>query len=84
MKVKRAQRLSREIINKIQEEKKYNQIVVEEDEENICRICYDSEETEDNKLIRPCKCKGTQNGYMKNVYIEWLNINVNNPQKRLL
>lgn len=83
LKVKRAQKLSREIITKIQEEKKYNSILTKEEENlNICRICYDNEETEDNKLIRPCKCKGTQRWIHEKCLLRWLNVNINNPEKR--
>lgn len=83
LKVKKAQKLSREIISKIQEEKKYNSILTKEEEDlNICRICFDHEETEDNKLIRPCKCKGTQKWIHEKCLLAWLNININNPEKR--
>lgn len=82
LKVKKAQRLSREIISKIQEEKKYNEVIAKEDDVNMCRICYDDEETEDNKLIRPCKCKGTQKWIHEKCLLEWLNMNLNNPEKR--
>ena len=86
MKVKRAQKLSREIISKIQEEKRYNYVLSKEEEEeedlNICRICYDNQETDDNKLIRPCKCKGTQRWIHEKCLLRWLNVNINNPEKR--
>ncbi len=29
-------------------------------EERICRICFDVEESSENKLLHPCLCKGTQ------------------------
>lgn len=33
---------------------------VEDDDDRKCRICFDEEEAEDNPLVSPCKCQGSQ------------------------
>jgi hypothetical protein len=46
--------------------------------ENICRICHDNENTEENRLFRPCLC----NGSIKYVHVDcldtWRSISQNN------
>ena len=86
-KIKKAQKLSREILKKIQKEKleklyfesSKNEII--DQEEKICRICFE-EETPTNKLIRPCKCKGTQRYIHYDCLMTWIQLNITNPEKR--
>lgn len=95
IKIKRAQRLTRELYEKINNQKRYDNVLIElkldnieinekqnDIEEKICRICFDHEETENNKLITPCRCKGTQKYIHHNCLMEWININRHNPEKR--
>lgn len=83
LKIKRAQKLSRELIERFQREKleslKYN--LSDEEDENICRICFEGE-TKENELIRPCKCKGTQKYIHKSCLMTWIHVNRHNPEKR--
>ena len=51
-------------------------------EEKICRICFESEETYTNKLIYPCKCKGHSKYIHEACLNEWRRYNANNPEKR--
>ena len=83
LKIKKAQKLSRELSEKYQREKleklMYN--LYDEDDENICRICFEGE-TKENNLIRPCKCKGTQRYIHKSCLMTWIHLNIDNPEKR--
>ena len=40
--------------------------------DNICRLCFDSEQTPDNPLISPCKCRGSIEYIHKNCTINWI------------
>ena len=86
LKIKKAQKISRELLKKIQidkleklhfESSKNEQV----EDEKICRICFE-EETDNNKLIRPCKCKGTQRYIHYNCLMTWIQLNITNPNKR--
>ena len=50
-------------------------------EDNICRICYEGEKDED-ELIHPCLCKGTQKYIHLKCLQKWRFVNRNNPEKR--
>lgn len=47
-----------------------------EDDEKICRICYDTEKKED-KFISPCSCKGDSRYVHKSCFNKWLLVNQN-------
>lgn len=79
LKIKRAQRISREIAERNIFLKKLN---FSFSEEKMCRICFEEHNIEPNKLIRPCKCKGTQRFIHKECLLTWLNFNISNPEKR--
>tara|TARA_B100000795_G_scaffold19451_1_gene12931 strand:+ start:3191 stop:4120 length:930 start_codon:yes stop_codon:yes gene_type:complete len=53
-----------------------------ENDIDICRICFCENDDEDNSLISPCLCKGTQKYIHVNCLNEWRNVNINNPEKR--
>ena len=55
---------------------------IEETATKICRICYDCNDSNHNKLIFPCKCKGTIKWVHEKCLIKWIHIsNQNNcPQ----
>lgn len=83
LKIKRAQKLSRELTKKFQREKleklKFN--FYDEDDEDMCRICFENE-TIDNELIRPCKCKGSHKYIHRSCLMTWIHVNRYNPEKR--
>jgi len=41
------------------------------DEEPMCRICFEEDEQDDNRLISPCKCDGTQKFVHQKCLREW-------------
>ena len=51
-------------------------------EENTCRICFEEEIDENNKLISPCLCRGTQKHIHMDCLNEWRIVNDHNPVKR--
>ena len=56
----------------------------QEEKQNLpfCRICFEETNIEENILISPCLCKGTQKYIHINCLNEWREINRNNPEKR--
>ena len=61
--------------------KEYELYSYSNDDEKICRICFEGE-TFDNELIHPCLCKGTQKYIHLKCLQEWRMINKDNPEKR--
>lgn len=45
--------------------------------EKECRICFENEETPDNKFIQPCLCKGTSQYVHRNCLQQWRQSNYN-------
>lgn len=63
------------------EEKQYELSSYSNDEDKICRICFEGE-TVGNELIHPCLCKGTQKYIHLKCLQEWRTTNMDTPEKR--
>ena len=45
--------------------------IISEDVQKICRLCFENQETELNRLFSPCDCKGTMKHIHQNCLKEW-------------
>ena len=50
------------------------------EEPKQCRICFESQETDDNELIHPCRCSGTSKYVHRDCINRWRNENTNNSR----
>ena len=74
-----SQSVSNKCNNKIPHSVTYcsDKVDIQENTSKICRICYDSEQS-DNKLIFPCKCKGTIKYVHEKCLHKWIHISNQN------
>lgn len=71
-----------EIISEISNFVKQEENLSEEKYEKFCRICFEENNYNENPLISPCLCKGTQKFIHTDCLKEWRQVNENNPEKR--